>query len=160
MGFAVLREGEGSVRACPRLLREVCRSGSLVDVDKLDEHVGAERPGEATRRALEPDPCAHTVGELCAARRARVRAPRTFLDEGRRIHRDRPPGHATPRRVVAAFETGSDHSLHGLFSAVASTARDLPDWPERRDPEQFAGRPARLRRPVPSHRGGAALVPA
>lgn len=160
VGFAAMREGEGPVRAWPRLLREVCGNGSLVCVDELDERVGAEDLGDAIERAFEPATYAQTVSDLDEARKVRIRDPRTFLDEMQRVLRDRALRNATAERVVAAFEAEGDHSLYGLFNAVTSTARDLPDWRERRDLEEFAGRLARLRRPVPSRRGGAALVPA
>jgi hypothetical protein len=176
IGFAAMREGQGTVRAWPRLLREVCRNGSLVCIAELDRHEGVEGIGDAIDRFLTPPYYEPAVERLRESRATAVADPREYLDEMQRtLHRQPPePLDAMIRRfgghaegvskpldlVIRGFNGQTDRSLYGLFNAITATARDIDDWGDRLDLEEFAGRIGWLRRPVPSRSGRGVLIPA
>lgn len=176
VGFAVMRDGSGPVRAWPRLLREVCANGSLVCVGELERHEGAEGTGEAIERFLDPARYEAAVEAFRAARATAVPDPREYLDEMgwigsedlialRRQQRAEFEAYtaeleARLPEIEVRFEEEGDGSLYGLVNALTATARDVDDWPERLALEELAGSLAVLRRPVPRRSGGAVLTPA
>jgi hypothetical protein len=160
IGFAAQREGGSPVRVWPRLLREVCWNGSLVCFSELEGSVGAVGLGNAIERCLTPSEYAPAIEDLRAARATTVEDPRAWLDEMQRVRWSRGFVPPPPETVERAYLEGGDDSLYGLINAVTATARDLPDWRDRLELEEWAGHMARLRRPVPSRSGGGVLIPA
>jgi len=160
IGFAAMREGDGPVRAWPRLLREVCANGSLVCVEEWDRHEGSDGIADAIERFLTPETYEPAVRALREARATAVPDPRAYLDEFQRIENLDDLLQAHGDRILPLFEGDEDDSLYGLMNAITATARDEDDWAERLALEEMAGRLARLRRPVRSRSGAGALVPA
>jgi len=171
IGFAAMREGQGTVRAWPRLLREVCRNGSLVCIAELDRHEGVEGIGDAIDRFLTPSYYEPAVERLRESRATAVADPREYMDEMQRMIHRQPiiqvlGGHADRSLsepldlAVQRFNRQTDRSLYGPFNAITATARDIDDWGDRLELEEFAGRIAWLRRPVPSRSGRGVLIPA
>jgi hypothetical protein len=165
VGFAAMREGYGSVRAWPRLLREVCQNGSLVCVSELASHEGGAGIGDAIETFLSPGHYESAIRELQETKLTTVHDPSEFLDEIQRaMEVFGLPLSDLLERAAERFQDGEDgddvdDSLYGLVNAVTATARDLSDWRERLALEEMAGWLVRLRRPVPSRSGGAMLIP-
>lgn len=159
-GFAAMREGDGPVRAWPRLFRQVCSNGSIVSIEALEPHHGVVGIGEAVGRFMAIGFYESAVEALRAMRATAAPDPREYMDELQRIR-----GLTSSMRIrilsaQEAIELEGDDSLYGLMNAITATARDVDDWRERLALEEFAGSLARLRRPVPHRSGGATLVPA
>lgn len=160
VGFAALRQGDGPVRAWPRLLREVCLNGSLVCVAEFERHEGADGIGEAVRRFMAPKAYQPAIARLRETRDERIFEPRMYMDEAMRLDEHVALAHqASVETALNLFDLEGDCSRYGLFNAVTATARDLDDWPSRLELEELAGRIAWLRRPVPQRQRGAVLSP-
>lgn len=158
IGFAAMRSGDARVRLWPRLLREVCTNGSLVAVGEFQHHDGAEGIGEAAERCFVAAQYEPVLRALEEARKTTVRSARETMDEFQRIAHRPELFRRYLARFQEQFEEAKDDSLYGLMNAVTATAREVDDWDERLDLEEFAGALARLRRPVPSRSGGRTLV--
>jgi dATP pyrophosphohydrolase len=118
------------------------------------------------------------VDTLRRAARVGVPDPRPMLDEMGYLPRHRPDGvseidvhrmvAAAPQRIQieylrkmrehVASQSPAPQSRWDLVNAVTSVARALPDWRDRLDLEDAAGRLARLRPPVPSRTPGNAVA--
>lgn len=157
IGFAASRQGDGPVRAWPRLLREVCRNGSLVCVAEFERHEGATGITDAVRRFLTPETYEPAIATLRETRNERVHDPRSFLDEFGRIDDHTWVLRPHMESIEDRYYDEDDRSAYGLVNAITATARDVEDWTERLALEEFAGRIAWLRRPTPSREGAEAL---
>ena len=155
IGFAAMRSGEAPVRVWPRLLREVCFNGSLVSTGEFVSHEGEDGIGEAIERCFSPVTYEPVLQEVRRMQATAVVDPR---DELQRI--DPAIMQRYWERIARRFHEDGDDSEYGLMNAVTATAREIPDWRDRLDLEEFAGRMARLKRPVPSRSGGGVLIPA
>ena len=153
-----MREGDGAVRAWPRLLREVCANGSLVCIAELERHDGISGIAEAVESFLTPAHYEAAVQALRDTRETHVEDPRAYLDEFQRLEDVERLCAARLERIRARFESDGDSSLYGLVNAITATARDVTDWRDRLDLEDLAGRIAWLRRPIPSRSGGGVLA--
>jgi len=160
LGFAAMRDGETAVKLWPRLLREVCRNGSLVSIGRFVHHEGEAGIGEAVDRCFSTATYEPALQDLQTMRATSVEDPRAYLDELQRIHDGSALLRRYEERIMRRFRDDGDGSGYGLMNAVTATAREVTDWRDRLDLEEFAGRMARLKRPVPSRSGGGALIPA
>lgn len=159
IGFAAMRDAKGSVRAWPRLLREVCANGSIVCAAEFEGHEGAAGIGEAVERFLFPADYEAPVQGLRVARETTVEDPRAYLDELQRVDGFMDLLRRRTGRIEQRVRSDGDPSLYGLMNAITAEARTLLDWRDRLDLEELAGRIAWLRRPVPSRPGGGVLIP-
>lgn len=160
IGFAARRVGSDPVRVWPRLMRQVCANGTLVCLSEFEAHVGAAGVEEAIQRCFSPARYESVLQELREMRRTLVENPLAYLGELRDIHGRQAPYLLHGERIERQFWSDGDDSLYGLLNAVTATARNIPDWRERLDLEEFAGRLVGPPRPVPSRSGGGVLIPA
>lgn len=161
VGFAAMREGEGEVRAWPRLLREVCQNGSIICVAELERHDGVTGLGEAIGRFLAPELYEPAVLALREAADTPVPDPRALFDEYARVWHwvDEPTRERLVHTLYGLMDYGV-HSRYEVMNVITAAARDIEGWPERLGLEELGGQLALLRPPVPQRSRGATLVPA
>jgi hypothetical protein len=136
-----MRDAASGVRMCPRIFREVCDNGFLVCTSEGEDLLahGVEVPA-ALDACFDRQRFEEAIECLREAARRHLPDPRPMLDEMGYIHH-----HHT--LIASRYWIGQDPTIYGLFNAVTSVARDLPDPRERLRLEEAAGRLAWLMRP-------------
>ena len=152
-GMAALRDRDQPVRISQRIFRRVCANGAIVSVREIDyRSTEIANAGEVVGRCFHRGEFENSVQALREAAQIAVADPRRMLNEVGML-----PDPITrefmrrwTERTHGAIRQGlADRTLWDFMNDMTEVARDLPDWRDRLDLEETAGRLAKLRPPVP-----------
>jgi hypothetical protein len=154
-GMAALRDGDHPVRISRRIFRPVCDNGSIVSVREFDDVMTRSAGVEAAvSLCFDRAEFGNSLEALREAAGLSIPDPRPMLDE--MDYLDSRSLEEIMRRWWGLEP--KTKTLWDLINHVTDVARDLPNWGDRFDLEEEAGRLAKLRRPVPRLSPGKALT--
>ena len=156
-GFVAFRAGTAPLRLSSRVFRLVCANGSIVSVAEFDDaHVAGNSLPAALNRCFDQAAFADVVRGLAASSREQVPSMADlFADEMARLaakHHQKVYQWFTQmnERLLRDVEVAVEATTWDVVNALTEVARDLPDWGDRIDLEEAAGRLALLHRPIPA----------